>query len=561
MTAERVSLADIARRAGVQRPAASNWRRRHPDFPDPLEGTGGELFDADEAAAWLDGRRIPVNVLRPGEEPGTTFGDRFRGAAGTAAAAREASGAPPPAERADAAARIWKVLDGVRGFADPADLTESVLALVCCRAVDPRGFDRFRDALGSAPPSEAGDLLLQAWAGVSHRTATPLDAPPVPRDAGGGRALAAVAEILHETGPPVEDEHGRPRWGPSGVARLHEAVLGRIAVLEGHRGGEFHTPRSVVRTMVEMVRPAAGERVHDPCCGTGGMLAGVIAYARGSAPADAPPPEVSGASLTERGRRLSAMNLLVHGVRPDVRSSALDEVGAPPGRTPRFDAIVTNPPFTLPMAPADPGGLHWRYGEPPARNTGFVWLQSVLAMLSDGGRAAVVTANGATFSLHRSEQTIRAAMVEDGVVDCVVALPPRLFASTTIPVSLWILRKGGPGGGGTLLIDASRLGHVGARAARTLTGADVGRISGAYRAWREGRFQDEPGFARGVGLDQIRARGHSLFPPAYMATGPAQADLAAARGDVERLRADLSRLHARAAGVDRDVDRLLGDGR
>ncbi|MEU9024398.1 N-6 DNA methylase [Actinomadura sp. NPDC048394] len=559
MNAKRVSLADIARRAGVQRPAASNWKRRHHDFPDPLEGTSGELFDAAEVAAWLDCRRIPVNALRPGERPGTTFGDRFRGAAGTAVAEQEAR-KPPVTERADAAARIWKVFDGVRGFADLGDFTESVLALVCCRAVDPRGFEWFRDAVRSVPPSGAGDLFLSAWAGVSRRTAMRLDDPPVLRDVGGGKALAAVAEILYDMEPPAEDDRGNPWWGPSEMAGVYEAVLGRIAVLEGHRGGEFHTPRSVVRTMVEMVDPAVGERVHDPCCGTGGMLAGVIRHARGNAPPTAPPPDVSGASLTERGRRLAAMNLLVHGVRADVRSDALAEVGArPEGR--RFDAIVTNPPFTLTLAPADLGGLHWRYGEPPARNVSFAWLQSVLAMLSDRGRAALVTANGATFSRHRSEHMIRAAMIEDGVVDCVVALPPRLFASTGIPVSLWILRKDGAGNGRILLIDAGELGDKRSRAVRTLTDDDVGKISGTYRAWREGRFRDEPGFARGVGLDELRARGHSLSPPTYMTSTAVEADMNAAKGDVERLRADLARLHVRLADLDEAVDRLLGGGR
>lgn len=560
MDPERVSLAEVARRAGVQRPAASNWKRRHPDFPDALGGPGGELFDAAEVAAWLDGRRIPANALRPGEEPGTTFGDRFRGIAGAAVSAQDA-GESPAAERADTAARLWKVFDGVRGFADLADFAESVLALLCCRAVDPRGFAWFRDALQSTPPSEAGDLFLWTWARVSGGTATRLDDPPVPRDANGGKALVEVAEILHGLEPPVEDQSGDLRWGPSEVAGLYEAVLERTAALEGHRGGEFHTPRSVVRTMVEMIDPAVGERVHDPGCGTGGMLAGVIRHVRGNAAPTAPPPDLSGASLTERGRRLAVMNLLVHGVRTDIRAGALSEVGAWPEESGRFDVILTNPPFSLTLGAADPVRRYWRYGEPPARNAAFAWLQSVLAMLSDRGRAAVVTANGATFSRHRFEHTIRAAMIEEGVVDCVVALPPRLFAATGVPVSLWILRKDRAEDGGVLLIDARDLGEMRSRAVRSLADGDVDKISRTYRAWREGRFQGEPGFARRVELGELRAHDHSLSPPAYTASPPDQADTVSAVGDVERLRADLARLHARSADVDEAVERLLGGGR
>ncbi|TDD69992.1 hypothetical protein E1293_35180 [Actinomadura darangshiensis] len=557
MSTERVSLADVARRAGVQRPAASNWKRRHSDFPHPLAGTGGELYDPTEIAAWLDARRIPVNALRSGEKPGTTFGDRFREtAAGTRVVPtrREPTvmSGPSPAEE------LMRILAGVRDFADPADYAETLLALLCFLAVDPDGFARFREAVRDAPLPAAGELFLRAWDGMSRRSTVRLDDPPVPRGADGGRVLVAIAEVLAGLRPGAGG--GSRRVSPE-AASLYERLLDQVADMEGHRGGEFHTPRSVVRTMVEMVTPAAGERIHDPCCGTGGMLVGVIEHVRTAALASAPPTEVTGASLTERGRRLAVMNLLVHGVPADIRAGALEEVRGWSGRGERFDVVVTNPPFTMTLGDRTPLGHGWPYGDPPSRSANFAWLQSVLATLSDHGRAAVVTANGATFSRQRAEQAIRAAMVEDGVVDCVVALPSALFRSTAIPVSLWILRKGRTADEGVLLIDAGGLGGMRSRIVRTLGDDDVCRISETYRRWRQHRFDDEPGFARRVLLDELRAQGHSLSPPTYVASVPVQADVLSTRGEVDRLRHELTHLHARSAEIDTAIEWWLGGER
>jgi type I restriction enzyme M protein len=253
------------------------------------------------------------------------------------------------------------------------------------------------------------------------------------------------------------------------------------------------------------------------------------------------------------------MNILVHGLQADIRAGALDAVRTGHEGGP-VDVVITNPPFNVALG--EHARHHWRYGPPPPGNANFAWLQHALAALSDAGRAAVITANGATFSRQPAERSIRAAMIEDGAVDCVVALPPGLFASTAIPVSLWILRKGGTAPGGVLLVDASELGETRSRSRRRLGDAGIRKIVMAYRDRREGRFEDEPGFARHVAMDEIRAREHSLSPPAYLRSGgPAPLDTASTRADVDRIQDVLAGLRGRAQRVDEAVDRLLrGEG-
>jgi type I restriction enzyme M protein len=499
-----------------------------------------------------------VNALRADEAPGTTFGDRFRRAAVGGVSPRVPD-KRPVAGAPRIAGEILKVLSGIRDLADPGDYAELILALVCHRALDPSGWRRFRRAERDVPRDDVRDLFGRAWREFAMEVPGLFDMPQSPRDAIGGAALQEIAGLLDELKPLRRDGCGGTPWGTSDATRLYERILDGVVSLEGRRGGEFHTPQSIVRVMVELTRPRAEDRIHDPSCGTGGMLAGAIAYARKGADSDAPAPTVTGVSLNERGRRLTAMNLLLHGVEPGIRAGALDVLRTGHGVEGPCDLVITNPPFN--MAMGDWGRPDFRYGDPPSGNANFGWLQHVLAVLSDRGRAAVVTANNATFSQRRAEHGIRAAMVEDGVVDCVVALPSQLFVSTAIPVSLWILQKDGRADDGVLMVDASGLGEMATRSARTLSDADIRMIAEAYRVGRDMR----PGagkasaFARFVGMPELRSRDYVLSPPAYLRTGgPAAVDAETMRHDLSRILDGLADLRVRAERVDRELERLLG---
>jgi type I restriction enzyme M protein len=325
------------------------------------------------------------------------------------------------------------------------------------------------------------------------------------------------------------------------LGRVYEYMLGQFAGSEGKRGGEFYTPRSVVRLLVEMLRPfpdlARGikGRVYDPCCGSGGMFVQSERFL-----------ETHGGRLGELAIygqesnyttwRLCKMNLAVRGIDADIRWNNEGSFHKDELPDLRADFIMANPPFNI----SDWGGdrlrddVRWKYGVPPAGNANFAWLQHILHHLSPNGTAGVVLANGSMSSNQSGEGEIRKAMVEGDVVDCMVALPGQLFYSTQIPACLWFLAKSKKNGGlrdrrgEVLFIDARKLGHLVDRTRREFSDEDVARIADTYHAWRGdsrcGRVRGHPGLLQSATLEEIRGHGHVLTPGRYVGAEAAEDD-------------------------------------
>ncbi len=314
------------------------------------------------------------------------------------------------------------------------------------------------------------------------------------------------------------------------MGEQYEYVLDASARAEGKRGGDSHTPRSVARLLVEMLEPDEGT-VYDPCCGTGGVLveAGRFVEAhRGAFLAGGL--QVHGQESNQRTWRLAAMNLDLHGMAPAGAGDRWADTLAEdllPGL--RADFVAAAPPFNMSDWARNESDVRWRYGVPPARNANFAWLQHVVSKLNDHGSAGVVLANGSMSSKQLGEDRIRASLVEEDLVACMVALPARLFRSTSIPACVWFLAKDkSPQGergltdrrGEVLFIDARALGSMVGRAERELTDTDLQAVAGTYRAWRgteaSGEYQDVAGFCRSVALEEIRDHHHVLNPGRYV---------------------------------------------
>lgn len=322
---------------------------------------------------------------------------------------------------------------------------------------------------------------------------------------------------------------GAQHEGKDILGRVYEYFLGRFASAEGKRSGEFYTPRSIVRLLVEMLEPFTG-RVYDPCCGSGGMFVQAERFVaeHGGRRNDI---AVYGQELSDTTWRLAKMNLAIRGIDVDLGVRWADSFHDDLHPDLKADYSLANPPFNI----SDWGGEQlrddprWNYGVPPATNANFAWVQHIVSHLSPRGAAGIVLANGSLSSLQSGEGEIRRRLIDADVVECIVGLPSQLFYGTGIPVSLWFLnRDKTPGGarawrdrrGEVLFIDARQLGHMVSRIHRDLSADDIARIAGTYHAWRgergAGDYADKSGFVYAASNDEVAAYRYVLTPGRYV---------------------------------------------
>jgi type I restriction enzyme M protein len=361
------------------------------------------------------------------------------------------------------------------------------------------------------------------------------------------------------------------------LGEVYEYFLGQFASAEGKKGGQFYTPASVVKVLVEVLAPHQG-RVYDPCCGSGGMFVQSEKFieAHGGRADDI---SIYGQEANPTTWRLVAMNLAIRGFAADLGREPADTFHRDQHPDLRADYILANPPFNV----SDWGGerlqgdRRWVYGTPPAGNANYAWLQHILWHLGPRGQAGVVLANGSMSSNQNNEGAIRRAMVEADVVDVMVALPPQLFFNTQIPACLWFLARdksgaAAPGGrrgrdrrGEVLFIDARKLGRMDTRVTRVFDDEDVARIAGTVHRWRaDGEdgagepYADVPGFCRAVTLAEIAEHGHVLTPGRYVGAEAAEDDDEAFNEKMERLTAQLAEQMAKGAELDAVIREKLG---
>ena len=356
------------------------------------------------------------------------------------------------------------------------------------------------------------------------------------------------------------------------LGEVYEYFLEKFARAEGKRGGEFYTPRPVVRTLVEILEPTQG-RVYDPCCGSGGMFVQAEKFLE-TTEKDRTALAIYGQELNERTWRMAKMNLAIHAIS----SAGLGERWADtfardihPDK--KMDYVMANPPFNIKDWSRNEEDSRWKYGVPPKRNANFAWMQHIISKLTSQGEAGVVMANGTMTSNSSGEGDIRKAMVEDDIVSCVIALPAQLFRGTQIPVCVWFFAKDKKSGSkGTidrtnqmLFIDARELGHMIDRTERTFSDEDIQKIANTFRLWRgrtsapEGEaYEDIAGFCKSASLDDIRDAGFAMTPGRYVGFAEAEEDDEPIDEKITRLTGELTAALDDAAHLDKVVREQLG---
>ncbi len=494
-------------------------------------------------------------------------------------------------------ARLWAAADKLRGNMEPSDYKHVALGLIFLKyisdAFEAKHAELLEQELADAEdpeeylaenvfwvPKEARWSHLQARArqttigkdiddallaieasNASLKGVLPKD---YARPALNKVMLGELIDLVSGIGMAEEADRSRDILG-----RVYEYFLGGFAGAEGKRGGEFYTPRSVVRLLVEMLEPYRG-RVYDPCCGSGGMFVQSERFveAHGGRIGDI---AIYGQESNYTTWRLARMNLAVRGIDADIRWNNEGSFHKDELPDLRADFILANPPFNV----SDWGGerlredARWTFGVPPAGNANYAWLQHIHHHLAPNGTAGVVLANGSMSTATSGEGDIRRALVEADAVDCMIALPGQLFYSTQIPACLWFLtRNKNPGGDGrdrrgeVLFIDARKLGHMVDRTRRALSDEDIARIADKYHAWRgapdTAPYADAPGFCRSVILEEIGAHDHVLTPSRYVGAAVTEDDGVPFEDRFTELRETLAKQFAEAEELSILIQKKLG---
>ena len=455
-------------------------------------------------------------------------------------------------------AELWQMADALRGSMDAAEYKHVVLGLIFLKYISDAFEERHAAVLAEWGedaaedrdeytaenifwvPVEArwsrlkeqarqptiGQVVDEAMAGIERdnpalKDVLPKDyARPILDKQRLGQLIDLVSNIT------VGDADARSK---DVLGRVYEYFLSQFASAEGKRGGEFYTPRSVVKLLVEMLEPYQG-RVYDPCCGSSGMFVQSVefidAHASGNGGSARSDISIYGQESNYTTWRLAKMNLAIRGIEGQIAHGDSFHNDRHPDL--KADFILANPPFNI----SDWGGerlqddQRWQFGAPPKGNANFAWVQHIVHHLAPTGAAGFVLANGSMSSNQSREGDIRKSLIEADLVDCMVALPGQLFYSTQIPACLWFLSRNRRNGkyrdrqGEILFIDARKLGFMVDRTHRDFAQEDIARISSAYHAWRgeEGAddYEDVPGFCKGASLEEVRKHGYVLTPGRYV---------------------------------------------
>ena len=299
------------------------------------------------------------------------------------------------------------------------------------------------------------------------------------------------------------------------LGRIYEYFLGQFAKNELQKGGEFYTPACLVRTMVECIEPFQG-KVYDPACGSGGMFVQSMKFVEDH---QGNPYNIGiyGQEKNPTTWRLAKMNLAIRSMYGDLGKYAADTFTEDLHKDLKADYILANPPFNLEWdrdkVEDDP---RWKYGLPPKNNANYAWLQHMISKLTQNGKMACILANG-SLSVSNQEGEIRKKIIENDLVDCIIAMPTNLFYTVTVPCSIWIINRNKSQKGKMLFINAINLGTMVTRRLRELSDSDIKKVADTYHNYQKSEnYENIKGFCYSASTEEIKTNDYVLTPGRYV---------------------------------------------
>jgi type I restriction enzyme M protein len=351
--------------------------------------------------------------------------------------------------------------------------------------------------------------------------------------------------------------------------RIYEYFLGEFAMTEGQKGGEFYTPISLVKLIVEVIEPFHG-KILDPACGSGGMFVQSARFVEERKRNPSEELSIYGQERVTGTVNLCKMNLAVHGLSGDIRegNSYYEDIHKSTGK---FDYVMANPPFNVKKVDYEKvkGDHRWPFGLPSTDNANYLWIQLFYSALNDKGRAGFVMANSAA-DARGAELEIRKKLIQSDAIDVMISISPNFFYTVTLPCTLWFLDKDKVNTkrkGNILFIDARSIFNQVDRAHREFVPEQIDQIAGIVRSYREEKgaksYKDVQGLCKITTLKEIEEQGWSLNPGRYIGVSEKKEEDYDFNERIEEFDEELETLNEEAHQLEKqiseNVNKLLGD--
>jgi len=342
------------------------------------------------------------------------------------------------------------------------------------------------------------------------------------------------------------------------LGRVYEYCIAQFAEKEGKGGGEFYTPSSVVKTLVEILKPFDNCRVYDPACGSGGMFVQSAKFIKAHT-GNRGTISVYGQEANPDTWKMAKMNMAIRGIDADFGPHQADTFTNDLHPTLKADFILANPPFNYHPWNQEKltDDIRWKYGLPPAGNANYAWIQHMIHHLAPNGKIGLVLANGSLSTQSSGEGEIRRGIIEDDLVEGIVALPTNLFYSVTIPVTLWFISRNKKQKGKTLFIDARQLGHMVDKVHRDFDDEDIRIIADTFTAFQNGTLENQKAFCAVATTQEIVEQNYILTPGRYVGIEEKEEDDEQFDEKMSRLTTELSSLFCVAHDLEEEIQTKL----